>query len=230
MARYGMAIDLHKCVGCSACSISCKSENNVDVGMFWSNYKHRTTGQFPNVKYEYIPTLCNHCENAACVRACPTGAMYKDENGLTLHNPDKCIGCKSCMQACPYGVINFNKEKPHRYWRDENALITDGTATGKEMQDKLGVEIPYYNPDRAATYEGIRPKGIVEKCTMCDHRVKEGLNPWCVESCPADARTFGDLDDPTSDLVKLLARYDSKTLLPHKGTKPKVFYLRGYNN
>lgn len=223
-----MAIDLHKCVGCSACAISCKSENNVDVGIFWANYKHQTTGKFPNVQYEYIPTLCNHCDNAACVKVCPTGAMYKDENGLTLHDPDKCIGCKSCMLACPYGVINFNDRKPHQYWTDPNALIHDGTANGEALRKKLGVDIPYYNPQREETYAGIRPKGIVEKCTFCDHRIKEGLDPYCVDSCPASARTFGDLDDPNSEINQVLAKYKSKTLLTHKGTKPKVFYVRSY--
>lgn len=228
MARYGMVIDLQKCVGCSACAITCKNENNVGEGIFWANYKHRTTGTFPDVRYEYIPTLCNHCENAACVKACPTQAMYKDENGLTLHDPEKCIGCKSCMLACPYGVISFNKDKPQRYWLDTSSAIPGLTSSGKETADKAGAPVPYYNPDRETTYAGVRPKGIVEKCTFCDHRVKNGELPYCVESCPADARVFGDLDDPNSEINKLLAKYDSRQLLPEKGTKPKVFYIRSY--
>lgn len=227
MARYGMVIDLHKCVGCSGCSIACKNENNVDTGMFWSHYFHETTGTFPNVNYKYVPTLCNHCEDAACVRVCPTEAMYKDENGLTLHDPDKCIGCKSCYQACPYGAINFNKNKPHRRWEENAAIIEGATASGKEVQERTGQELPYYNADRAFTYEGIRSKGIVEKCTFCDHRLKDGLKPYCVESCAADARTFGDLDDPNSEINKVLAQYSSRVLKPDKGTKPRVFYVRG---
>lgn len=223
-----MVIDLHKCVGCSACQISCKNENNVDEGMFWSHHLIRTTGKFPNVKYEYVPTLCNHCENAACVKACPTGAMYKDENGLTLHDPDKCIGCKSCMQACPYGVINFNKKEPHAYWRNNESIIKDATVSGKQVTDKTGTKIPYYNADREKTYEGIRQKGIVEKCTMCDHRLKEGEQPYCVVSCPADARLVGDLEDPKDPIQELLAKYKSSVLRPEKGTKPRVFYLREY--
>lgn len=226
MPKFGMVIDLHKCVGCSACAISCKSENNVDEGMFWANYVHRTTGSFPHTKYEYVPTLCNHCENAACVRVCPTQAMYKDENGITLHDPEKCIGCKSCIQACPYGVINYNDRKPHQKWKDTTAAIEGATGTGKEIADATGTPIPYYNADREFTYEGIRSKGIVEKCTFCDHRTTKGLNPWCVESCPADARIFGDLDDPNSEISLTLQKYDSDVLLPDKGTKPKVFYVR----
>ncbi|WP_461201854.1 4Fe-4S dicluster domain-containing protein [Anoxybacillus sp. TBDG-1] len=228
MTKYAMVIDLHKCVGCSACQIACKNENNVPEGMFWSWHITRTTGSFPNVKYEYIPTLCNHCENAACVRACPTKAMYKDENGLTLHDADKCIGCKSCMQACPYGVINFNKKDPHEYWRDQEALIQKGTSSGKEISTSIREKVPYYNPDREKTYEGIRYKGIVEKCTFCDHRLKEGEQPYCVTSCPADARLVGDLDDPNDPIHAMLAKYKTSVLLPEKGTKPKVFYLREY--
>lgn len=177
---------------------------------------------------KYIPTLCNHCENAACVKACPTKAMHKDENGLTLHDPDKCIGCKSCMVACPYGVISFNKNKPQRFWSDTASAIEGLTSSGKETAQKAGAPLPYYNPDRAATYAGIRPKGIVEKCTFCDHRLKMGELPYCVESCPADARVIGDLDDPNSEVSVLLAKYSSKQLLPEKGTKPKVFYIRNY--
>lgn len=228
MARYAMAINLHKCIGCGACAIACKSENNVDTGIYWAHHIKRTTGTFPNVKYEYIPTLCNHCDNAACVNSCPTQAMYKDENRLTLHNPDKCIGCKTCMQACPYGVISYNSKEPHERFRDTNALVPNGTASGKEMAEKTGEKLPYYNPDRAATYAGIRPKGIVEKCTLCDHRLKSKEQPYCAASCPAGARLAGDLDDPKSEINVLLSRYGHSQLRPEKGTQPKVFYVRQY--
>lgn len=228
MARYGMVINLQKCVGCGACGIACKNENNVDQGMFWAHHLKRTTGVFPNVNYEYIPTLCNHCDNAACVKACPTKAMYKDDKGLTLHDPKKCIGCKSCMQACPYEVINFNSKEPHAFWRDTTSLIDKGTTSGQETAKKTGQKVPYYNPDRATTYEGIRPKGIVEKCTLCDHRLAKNEQPYCVYSCPAGARVVGDFDDPTSEVNQLIAQYGYKQLKPHAGTKPKVFYIRNF--
>lgn len=226
--NYAMSIDLHKCVGCAACSIACKNENNTDTGNDWAHHINRTVGTFPNTNYEYIPTLCNHCENAACVTACPTQAMYKDENGLTLHDADKCIGCKSCMQACPYGVISFNSQEPFEYWNSQDAFIKDLSATPKEMKEKFGKPFPYYNTDREKTYEGIRYKGIVEKCTLCDHRLAEGEQPYCVVSCPADARLVGDLNDPNDEINVLLAKYKSRNLLPDKGTKPKVFYLRDF--
>lgn len=228
MARYCMVIDLHKCVGCGACGITCKNENNVDQGMFWSHYFKKTVGVFPNVNYEFIPTLCNHCEDAACVKACPTKAMHKDPQGLTLHDPQKCIGCKSCMQACPYDVISFNKEAPHAFWRDSAPIIKEGAASGQETAQESGTPIPYYNPDRAATYEGIRTKGIVEKCTLCDHRLAKGEQPYCVDSCPAEARIVGDFDDPASEVNKLIAQYGYKQLKPYAGTEPRVFYIRSF--
>lgn len=224
-----MVIDLNRCVGCGACDIACKSENNTPEGIHWSNHEIKTSGTFPNVSFEYRPTLCNHCDDAPCVRACPTGAMYKDEDtGMTLHSIDKCIGCKSCMLADPYDVIYFNKNLPHVDTLSRTPVVEGGTFSAKQMSQKADAPYPYFNPERGKTYDSLRPKGVVEKCTFCDHRVKAGLKPYCVTSCPGDARIFGDLDDPNSEVNKLLSSHTSQTLLPHKGTKAKVFYIRSY--
>ena len=230
MPRYAMVIDLQRCVGCGACSLSCRSENNVPDGIYWSNKITETSGTFPNVRYHYIPTLCNHCENAPCVRGCPTRAMHKLDNGITMHNPKKCIGCKYCEFNCPYGVIYFNWRQPHPFWRQENALIKGGTYSPAEMaRDAGGKVIPNYNPERDETLAGIRPKGVVEKCTFCDHRVKRGLLPACVEACPADARVFGDISDPSSEVSKLLGKFRPFRLREQLGTNPHVFYIRDFN-
>lgn len=227
--RYGMVIDLHRCVGCAACDIACKSENNVPHDFHWSNHIIETSGEFPDVRYRYIPTLCNHCENAPCVQACPTTAMYKTEDGLTLHDADKCIGCRYCQLACPYGVIYFNDRDPLAvHQAAEQPLIPGVTSTSAEVAAAVGAPFGNYNPARATTYPGIRPKGIVEKCTFCDHRVTKGLMPACVEACPADARIFGDLNDPESAPSQALAKHTPRALKVEKATLPRVFYIRDF--
>lgn len=228
MTRFGMVIDLHKCVGCGACGIACKKENNVDTDMFWAHHIINESGVFPHFRFEYMPTLCNHCTNAECVRVCPTSAMHKDENGLTLHAADRCIGCKSCMMACPYNVISYNRKDVPRSWDNDEPAIPGCTSTHKEQQDLTGVVVPYYNKDREATYPGVREAGTVEKCTLCDHRIKDGLSPYCAEICPAQARVFGDLDNPESEASQLLANFESKVLKPESGTQPAVYYVRGF--
>lgn len=226
--RYGMVIDLHRCVGCAACDIACKTENNVPEGFHWSNHIIETSGVFPNVRYRYIPTLCNHCDDAPCVANCPTTAMHKSDDGLTLHDAGLCIGCAACMVSCPYGVIYRNEETPHGHWQDDTAILPGCTATPKEVADESGTPIPGYNPARAETYPGIREKGLPEKCTLCDHRLVRGELPWCVESCPTNARIFGDLNDPDSPPRRAIAKHAPRVLRKDQGTRPKVFYIRDY--
>ncbi|MBW1812353.1 MAG: 4Fe-4S dicluster domain-containing protein [Deltaproteobacteria bacterium] len=230
MPRYAMVIDLQRCTGCAACSISCKNENNVPDGIYWSNKITETSGTFPNVRFHYIPTLCNHCENAPCVRGCPTKAMHKQEDGITMHDPKKCIGCKYCEFNCPYGVIYFNWSSPHKNWKSDHQIIKGVTTSPKETNKKIGGKIlPYYNPEREDTLPGIRPKGVVEKCTFCDHRVKRGKLPRCVEACPADARVFGDIKDPNSKVRQLLGKFRPFRLREQIGTEPHIFYIRNFN-
>ena len=230
--ELAMVIDLQRCTGCGACSIACKNENNVQAGVAWAHHIIRTKGKFPNVKYEHIPTLCNHCKKAACVRVCPTRAMHKADGGITMHDPNKCIGCKSCIAACPYVVISRNNKNTHRYWRGDKQLIAGCTDSPREVTKKVnGRLIPFYNPVKEMNRKGsgLRYKGIVEKCTFCDHLVKQGKLPYCVEKCPADARIFGDLNDPNSDVNKLLGKYHSMRLREYVGTEPKVYYIRDFN-
>lgn len=226
---YGMIIDQQLCVGCAACTIACKAENNTPVGVNWCDKITSTQGTFPDVRFEYISTMCNHCENAPCVTACPTQAMYKDaDTGLTLHNPNKCIGCKACVINCPYGVISVNWDKPHANWR-EGDRVAEGCFSPKELVEEVGGDgTPHSNPERDVTYPSVRPRGTVEKCTFCDHRLAEGLEPACVEACPSGARQFGDIDDPDSEVSKLMVKYGGRGLREELGTKPRVLYIREY--
>lgn len=230
MSKYAMVIDLKRCTGCGGCIVACKNENNLSDGIVWSSKITETVGTFPDVRYAYYPTLCNHCENAPCVSGCPTRALYKGEGGLTLHDPGKCIGCRYCMGRCPYGVISFNWENPHPAWRARTETIAQGTTSPAQVAEQVGGEvIPYYNPESAEGYAGIRPRGVVEKCHFCAHRVENEQLPYCVEACPADARIFGDLDDPNSEVSKLVKKFKSFRLREELGTEPKVFYIREFN-
>ena len=145
--RLAMVIDLQHCTGCGGCAIACKSENNVQRGNMWAKVKTTTIGKFPNVGFEALPTLCNHCENAPCVKGCPTDAMYKGYGDITMHAPEKCIGCKTCMAMCPYDdVISQHHEDPHPHWRSDDALIKGGTSSPKQVTEKVkGNVIPNYN-------------------------------------------------------------------------------------
>ena len=231
--RLAMVIDLQRCTGCGGCMISCKSENNVQDGFAWSSRIKKTVGKFPNVRYEFMPTLCNHCENAPCVKACPTSAMHIAEGEIVMHNPEICIGCKTCKAACPYGVIFYNRKKPKAEWRSQKAVIEGCTASPEEMSNKYkDAAFPYYNPGREETTpgSGIRSKGVVEKCTFCDHRLKNGELPFCVDACPAQARVFGDLNDPESEINIILGKYAPYRIKEGLGTEPKVFYVRSFNS
>lgn len=207
MTRYTMVIDLDRCTACSSCVIACQMENNVPHSTPESFAAKKTMfrtrvvplkseGKFPNPRVNIYPVLCNHCENPPCVAVCPVeGATYKRNDGVVLVNYDKCIGCRYCIAACPYGARNYEYEQQEK----------------KE----------YHNPDIA-----IRKKGVVDKCTFCAHLLDRGIKePACVRACPANARIFGDLDDPNSKVNKVLASRTSFVLRPDFGTKPRVYYV-----
>ncbi len=247
MTQYAMVIDLHKCAGCGSCALACKTENNTALRRNgqthnWADFQHETSGKFPDTRYRTRPVLCNHCSNAPCVEACPVEpkAMYKTPEGITMHNDERCIGCRACQEACPYSkmevkssetsVISFNAEGEsyETFYEDKTELIPGGTASGAAIA-KLAGEAPphrtrYDHPD----YQDVRRGGITEKCIFCEHRVKKGELPWCVVSCPAQARIFGDISDPNSEVAQLVKKYKGTVLMPEKGTRPNVYYIRSY--
>ena len=203
MARLGMVIDLKTCVGCHSCTAACKSTNGTPPDIFFARVHEREVGEYPNARREFLPVLCNHCDEPPCVDVCPTGASYKRPDGIVAVNGDVCIGCRSCATACPY---------EHRHYVPPGLL-----ASG------------YFNGD-LTLYEKVKyrrwTEGTVIKCDFCMDRVDQGLKPACVDTCPAEARIFGDLSDPQSEPSRLLREREHFTLLPDAGTKPSVYYLK----
>ena len=221
MARWGLVIDLDRCTGCQACVIACKHENNVpfstpttaaaDRLMTWIWF---VAPELPERRRPLLPLMCQHCDEAPCTDVCPTRATYQTPEGIVAQIYERCIGCRYCMNACPYGVKAFNWTTP-------------------EWPDSM---VPMANP-----HVSRRPNGVVEKCTFCHHRLiqaserarAEGRElapgdyvPACVEICPTDAMAFGDLDDPSTHVAELALSPRAFRLLEELGTRPKVIYLR----
>jgi len=218
MARYGLVIDLAKCIGCRSCVAACKAENMVQPGNYWNFVVEYEQGRYPNVRRVFVPINCQHCEYPPCVRACPAKAISKNEYGVVLIDYEKCRGYRYCIAACPYGVIHFIEKEKTFY--------------------PTGGKTPY----EALPYEARHPlhrkkPGTSEKCTLCWHRIEKALkegkkpgsdydsSPACVPVCPAGARHFGDLDDSRSEVSRLIAARRAIQIRKEYGTRPQVYYL-----
>lgn len=207
--RYGMAIDLRRCVGCEACTVACKQENHTPPGVAYAKVIKEEVGEYPHVRRHFLPVLCNHCENPPCVPVCPVGATWKrEEDGIVVIDYDICIGCRYCMTACPYGARYFDF----------------GDNYNQPLNEFEGQPSPEYGEDRPRQ-PGTSPIGNVRKCTFCLHRVARGEQPACVLTCMPHARIFGDLNDPESEISRLTAERRGFRLKEELGTEPKVFYL-----
>lgn len=224
MTRWGMVIDLDQCTGCAACEVACKSENNIatvsprqaDMGraMSWMKVMVKVEGDFPENTIQFFPRPCMHCDNPPCTKVCPVGATYVDDEGIVAQIYARCIGCRYCANACPYTAKYFNWYGPE--WAES--------------------ERRHLNPDVS-----VRPKGVIEKCTFCHHRLQKAkeearaqgrelqeddYQPACAEVCPADAITFGDLDNPNHRVAELSQNPRAMRVMEELGTEPKVYYLR----
>ncbi len=184
--RWAMVIDLRRCIGCMACVCADKAEFDVPLGVWRTTVQVKNTGKYPNVRKNFMPRLCNHCDNPPCVRNCPTEATYKHEDGFVLQRYERCIGCRTCMAACPYNARHMLPSNRSRV--------------------KIG--------------------GVVDKCTFCQHRVEKGLLPACVQTCLGRARIFGDINDPDSEVARLVGTHNTSVLKASKGTAPQVYYIK----
>lgn len=200
MSRLGMIIDLVRCVGCDACTVACQAENGTPPGIQYAPVYRKEVGKFPQAKVFFLPTLCMHCADAPCLKACPAGAIYKRaKDGIVLVDQNKCCGSKACIAACPYGAMHFYEEKSGVYGE-----------TRTPQEERAQAE---FTP------------GTAQKCTFCVQRVERGLEPACVVTCPTHCRIFGDLDDPQSEVSRLARQRNAVALRADAGTDPSVRYL-----
>lgn len=214
--RWVMVVDLPRChkeKDCTACVDACHQTHNVpdfgnpkdEVKWIWKETFH---GAFHEVGHEHLDekilhgpsvVLCNHCNNPPCVRACPTQSTWKrEQDGIVMMDWHRCIGCRYCVVACPYGARSFN-------WRDPRQA--------NNLKKKMNLEYP------------TRMRGVVEKCTFCEERLAKGLLPACVDACKAGALTFGDLHDPDSKVIELLKNNFTILRRPGLGTQPQIYYI-----
>lgn len=200
---WGMVIDLRLCIGCQACSLACKQEYGVPRGTYWTKTLIEEVGTYPSVTRVYTPQICNHCEEAPCEKACPTGASYtEEETGVVLVDYDKCVGCRACYVACPYQNRHFLKRGSLKGYFPEKGLT----------------------PFEQQSYQHFQ-EGTVTKCVGCIERVNAGKDPACVVGCPTGARKFGDLSDPNSEIRKIIRARNAIQPMAEKGTEPKVYYV-----
>jgi molybdopterin-containing oxidoreductase family iron-sulfur binding subunit len=216
--HFAYALNLSHCNGSRRCVEACARENNLpnDPEMRYirvieldNGSQHLERGE---VYYDhervpvkgkfYLPVQCHQCDNAPCVKACPTGATWKEPDGIVVVDYNWCIGCRYCQAACPYFARRFNWVEP-------------------------SIEPDRINPDQGYLSNRIRPAGVVEKCTFCLHRTRRGRYPACYEVCPTGARKFGNLADPESEVRQILENKRVWVLKEDLGTEPRFFYFYG---
>lgn len=201
MSSYGLIVNVDNCIGCMSCVVACKQENLVAPDIQWNRI-----GRVENVAARvigYFRVGCMHCEEAPCLAICPVKAISKGPGGEVLVDSAKCIGCKMCATACPYGAPKFNDTGKTSYW---------GNYVAPYEQFKVAHQS--------------RPAGRAERCTLCTHRTAQGQPPKCVDVCPTGALAFVDYDKPSDAVKPLLAKATAMTAA--KGTKPRVRYVSSH--
>jgi phenylacetyl-CoA:acceptor oxidoreductase subunit 1 len=213
--RWGMAIELKRCVGCYECVLACKAEHFLPPDIFWNRVLIGESGKYPNVTKLIYSVRCNHCADPACVKVCPTGATQQREDGIVWVDEDKCVGCRYCMVACPYQMRSMYEDGKKQYFPGQE--LTEHERMGKELYP--------HTP------------GVVQKCVFCKERIDSGMalgltpgvdreaTPACVISCPTMAIHFGDLDDPNSDINRVIKEKHGHPFHPEFDTDPSIYYI-----
>jgi molybdopterin-containing oxidoreductase family iron-sulfur binding subunit len=205
MTRYAMAINVERCIGCHTCAVACKINNNLPKDI-WRNrvdtvggaYMDTAGGTYPdNLKKDWYPVSCQHCAMPSCFAVCPTGATSVRDDGIVVVDTEICIGCGTCVEACPYEARTVTSDEIEYY--TEHAL---GDWDAPEHRNKTA-----------------------EKCDFCLHRLERGEKPACMEFCPSDARHWGDIEDPESDVSRYIANKKIERMLESEGTDPQCYYV-----
>ncbi len=216
--RWVMVIDLRKCVGCNACTISCNAENRLPPGVVYRPVLDMEVGTYPNVRRAFLPRPCMQCDEPPCTPVCPVNATWKRDDGIVVIDYDKCIGCRYCIAACPYNARTF----------DKGLNYTDDTTTNENFVSLDAVayeEAPAFDYGKEWPRDGGSPIGNARKCHFCLHRLEAGMLPACTTTCIGEATYFGDANDPDSLVSELIASPNVMRLKEELGTKPRVYYL-----
>lgn len=222
--HWGMVIDRRKCVGCHACTVGCVSENKLPPGVVYRPVMTEESGKFPDLRIEFTPMPCMQCRKPSCVPVCPVNATWKRADGVTVVDYDKCIGCRHCLTACPYGARTSDfghtcqADAAQGAGQEANRPVRGSVASYEEQPNHE------YGKQWSRAKHG-SPVGNARKCHFCLHRLEVGQLPVCVTTCIGRATYFGDLNDSEALITRLVGRERAEQLLPHRGTDPSVYYI-----
>lgn len=209
--KWSMVIDLRKCTGCHACTIACIAENKLPPGVVYRPVIDEELGTYPDLLRRFLPRPCMQCEKPPCTPVCPVNATYKRPDGIVVIDYNKCIGCKYCITACPYGARSY----------DFGENYSDQAPSISEAE-----EVPSFEYKRVWKREGHKsPIGNARKCHFCLHRIEKGLLPQCVSSCIGRATFFGDRNDKESLVSELILKPNVMRLKEELGAEPNVYYV-----
>jgi len=220
--KWIMVIDLGKCIGCKACTVSCVAENNLPPGVVYRPVIEEEIGEFPNVRKRFIPRPCMQCGNPPCVPVCPVSATYKRPDGIVAVDYDVCIGCRYCVAACPYNARTADFGEFYGEGKADGVQALVGPAA---LAYETRPNFEYGKEWRRDPGGHRSPIGNARKCQFCIHRVENGMLPACVTTCLGGATYFGDYGDKRSLVHELVGSPRMMRLREELGTEPHVFYL-----